>query len=125
MAVSDAGVNSFGRILVVSPTWVGDMVLATPSFRAIRDRYDGARITALCGRNVVPIVEGGGWFDDWICWPDRRRNAFEVIRLAARLRQAAFPDLLFWPCYYPQLQSGLGFSIDKIVLIGFFTLVLA
>lgn len=60
------------RVLVVVPNWVGDVVLATPVFAAMRERWPDARITYLMRRYVGEIVEGGGWHDAAIYWPDKR-----------------------------------------------------
>ncbi|MFH1110285.1 MAG: glycosyltransferase family 9 protein [Planctomycetota bacterium] len=68
-------------ILLVLPTWVGDLVMATPMLRAIRSRFAEARITFLLNPNLRDLVAGGDWMDECIEWPgenaktQKRRNA--------------------------------------------------
>ena len=59
------------RILVILPTWVGDFVMATPTLRAIRDRFKQAKITFLMVPNLGELVEGGDWMDEVVEWPRR------------------------------------------------------
>ena len=56
-------------ILVVLPTWVGDFVMATPTLRAIRERFADARITFLCEPNLRELVGGGAWMADLMGGP--------------------------------------------------------
>ena len=56
-------------ILVVLPTWVGDFVMATPTLRAIRERFATAKITFLLNPNLRDLVAGGDWMDECIEWP--------------------------------------------------------
>jgi len=68
-------------ILVVLPTWVGDFVMATPTLRAIRNRFAEARITFLMHPNLRELVRGGDWMDECVEWPEgnvetqKHRNA--------------------------------------------------
>ncbi|MHC4698715.1 MAG: glycosyltransferase family 9 protein, partial [Planctomycetota bacterium] len=77
-------------MLVVLPTWVGDFVMATPTLRAIRNRFGGARITFLIEPNLRELVRGGDWMDECVEWPakDRRMPWHREYRaLAADLRR--------------------------------------
>lgn len=77
-------------ILVVLPTWVGDFVMATPTLRAIRERFPDAHITFLMEPNLRDLVRGGDWMDDAVEWPDRARRKpwrRELRAVAAALRR--------------------------------------
>jgi heptosyltransferase-2 len=52
-----------GRILVRCPNWVGDVVMAAPAFRCIREHCPGARITAVIRRYAEGVVRDAPWFD--------------------------------------------------------------
>ncbi|MFH1732825.1 MAG: lipopolysaccharide heptosyltransferase II [Planctomycetota bacterium] len=45
------------RILVMAPSWVGDVVMATPAIRALRLRYPQARMTALARQAGADVLE--------------------------------------------------------------------
>lgn len=72
--LSPAEVNS---ILVILPTWVGDMVMATPALRTLRTHFSKARITFLLNPNLVDLVRGGDWMDECI---ETGPNAWATIR---------------------------------------------
>ena len=76
-------------ILIVLPTWVGDVVMATPSLEAIRGRFAHAHITYLLRSNVRPLVEHSPWMDELATWPprDRRGRQGGTVKLGIRLRR--------------------------------------
>ena len=54
------------KILVRSPNWVGDVVMATPAFRCIRENFPDAHITLLIKGSLRGIIDGSPWFDEVI-----------------------------------------------------------
>ena len=54
------------KIFVRSPNWVGDVVMATPAFKCIRENYADAHITLLIKGNLRGIIDNAPWFDDII-----------------------------------------------------------
>lgn len=83
------------RVLVVLPNWVGDVVLATPAMRALRERFSSAHITFLVRGHLAEILNGGDWMDEIVHWPVRkgqsrpkRRKGF--LGLAAQLRDQRY-----------------------------------
>jgi lipopolysaccharide heptosyltransferase II len=51
------------RVLVVKVWAVGEVIMATPAFRALRELLPEARITMLTGRTAYPVVELSPRFD--------------------------------------------------------------
>jgi len=51
------------NIAVFLPNWVGDVVMATPAIRAIRQHFAAARLVAVCRPYVSGVLEGAPWFD--------------------------------------------------------------
>ncbi len=54
------------KILVRSSNWVGDVVMATPAFRCIRENFADSHITLLIKGNLRGIIDNSPWFDDII-----------------------------------------------------------
>ncbi len=54
------------KIAVFLPNWVGDVVMATPAIRALREFYPGALIAAVRKPYVAGVLEGAPWFDEFI-----------------------------------------------------------
>lgn len=55
---------SFKNILIVGPSWVGDVVMATGPLAAVRRAFPGARITILLKPGRDRILEGSGDLDE-------------------------------------------------------------
>lgn len=51
------------RLLVVMPSWVGDVVMATPALRVLRDHKVESHITALLRPGLAELLEGSGLVD--------------------------------------------------------------
>ncbi len=67
------------RILVRAPNWVGDVVMATPSFRSIRENFKNAHITLLIKSNLQGIIKGSPWFDEFITIePFQKRDGITI-----------------------------------------------
>jgi heptosyltransferase-2 len=72
-------------ILVACPNWVGDVVMATPTFECIRQNYPAARIIGLIRQYAGGVVEDGPWFDDLIKVNDKTIRS--VFQAACRIRR--------------------------------------
>ncbi|MFQ5753022.1 MAG: lipopolysaccharide heptosyltransferase II [bacterium] len=68
-------INKAKKILVRAPNWVGDVVMATPAFRCIRENFSDSQITLLIKKNLRGIIDGSPWFD-------------EIVELEPRVRKS-------------------------------------
>ncbi len=80
-------------ILVVLPTWVGDFVMATPTLRAIRDRFPDAHIALLIEPNLRDLAAGGDWMNECIEWPPPSRGLLPARTLFNRPHRDLIWDL--------------------------------
>lgn len=69
------GLPEPGRILVSLPGWVGDVVMATPALRALRQRFPGAHLTAHGKRHLLTLLEGSPLVDEVVSAPARGARA--------------------------------------------------
>ena len=89
-------------IVLFLPNWVGDVVMATPAIRAVREHLSAARLLAVCRPYVADTLAGSPWFDDAIL----ARRSLEVV---ARLRSAqANVAVLFPNSFRSALVARLG-----------------
>ena len=61
-------------VAVVCPNLIGDTVMATPTFRAIRAGFPSSRVVAVVRPGVAPVLDGGPWFDDRLLCDHRDGN---------------------------------------------------
>lgn len=111
------------RVLLVLPTWVGDVVMATPFVHALFARFPEARITLLMNRHLYPLLEGSPWVAHCEFWPPRKKTAEakqQQRELLARLRAQRFdlavmlPNSLrsAWLCFRAGAKRRIGFNRD-------------
>jgi heptosyltransferase-2 len=84
-------------IALFLPNWVGDVVMATPAIRAVRDQFPAARMLAVCRPYVASTIDGAPWFDDVILFDKtgpRERREVGVIR---RLRRERVDAAVLFP----------------------------
>lgn len=76
------------RLLVIAPSWVGDVVMATPTFRAIRDRLPGSFIGVLVKPGMEGLLAGTTFFDEFHV--DSREGMMGVKRASAKVRAGRY-----------------------------------
>jgi lipopolysaccharide heptosyltransferase II len=75
------------RILIIKLSAVGDLVLITPSLRALRARFPKANLTVLVGREGRELLHRCPYLDEWIVYDrDRDGTLAGLLRLGRRLR---------------------------------------
>jgi heptosyltransferase-2 len=96
------------RLLVQVPTWVGDVVMATPAFRALRAKFPDAHITGVVGRNIRPVLEDSPWFDDFL-ETGSGKGFFATLRAAKQIRRGEYDlGVLFTNSFRTALLMRLG-----------------
>lgn len=80
------------RILVIKLSAIGDVVLMTPSLRAIRKRFPGSHITLLVGRDSFELIQGCPYLDDLVVYDPSRKEKRRLsrLRLSSELRRRGF-----------------------------------
>jgi heptosyltransferase-2 len=77
------------RILVHAPSWIGDLVMATAAFAALRETFAQSHITLLLKPGRDRVVAGGDYFD--VTVRDRSAGSLRrVLSTAAELRRRRF-----------------------------------
>ena len=70
------------HVAIILPRWVGDLVMATPMIRAVRQHLGAdARLTAVVKPLFRELLEGTNWFDRFIGYDRRSRDP--TIRFSA------------------------------------------
>lgn len=64
MDVAPPLTTDMATVLVVCPSWVGDAVMATPVFRALRATLPSTRLVLVHRPGLEDLLRGGAWFDE-------------------------------------------------------------
>ncbi len=51
------------NIALFCPNWIGDVVMATPALRALRQHFADAKLVGVLKPYVAGVLDGGTWFD--------------------------------------------------------------
>src|SRR5262245_52480306 len=84
-------------IALFLPNWVGDVVMATPAIRAVRNHFPSARLLAVCRPYVAATVEGSPWFDDVILFDKQGPRARREVAVIRRLRREHVDAAVLFP----------------------------
>jgi len=103
------------RIALFLPNWIGDVVMATPAIRAVRERFPEAHLSAVCKPYVSAILDGSPWFNEVIPYDKRgpwERRSLAVIR---RLRRESYDAaVLFTNSFRSAAVARLGGCKQRI-----------
>lgn len=77
------------RILISAPGWVGDTVMATPFFAAVRKRYPDAHVAVLCKPGLAKILRTEPWFNE-VIEDSSRKSVREFLATKQKIRAGNF-----------------------------------
>ena len=105
------------NLAIFLPNWVGDLVMATPTLRAIRRHFGrSARIVGILRPNLADLLAGTKWLDThWYFDPRSRHFEWGRLALIAWMRRAR-PDvaLLLTNSLHTALMAWLGGAKERI-----------
>lgn len=80
------------RILVIRPDRLGDVLLSTPVFEAIKRHYPRAHLTVMVRETVAPLIRGLPAVDEVMVYdPERKHRGVRGLRLlVAQIRRRDF-----------------------------------
>lgn len=83
------------RLGVLLPNWVGDVAMATPALRAIRQHCPTDRIIGIARPYLVSLLEGTPWLDAILPWEHKGRGRFgRTWKFLRRLRAEKLDHLI-------------------------------
>jgi heptosyltransferase II len=86
------------KIAVFCPNLIGDTVMATPTFRALRQGFPAARIVGVIKPSVAPTLDSTPWFDDRVCFdPKSLNHEHRTLATLLRLRREQFDLAILLP----------------------------
>lgn len=86
------------RIVVFCPSAVGDVVMASPLFRALRTEHPQARIAGIVRPAGAATLGGNPWFDTLHVYdPKAKRGGFAALKLIGALRRERYDLGLILP----------------------------
>jgi heptosyltransferase-2 len=90
------------KILIRLPNWLGDVIMATPALRAMRQSFPHAEITAWSKPAGLSILDGAPWFDHTV----RVGEHGGPLREGLWLRKQGFDQALLLPTSWSSAISA-------------------
>ena len=102
------------RIGIFLPNWIGDVVMATPALRALREHFDQqAEIVGIMRPYVQQVLAGTTWLDGHLVYD--RYSLSGLHGLVSRLRKERFDTvLLFTNSFSTSLFAWLGGASRRV-----------
>ncbi|MBP9854241.1 MAG: glycosyltransferase family 9 protein [Candidatus Omnitrophica bacterium] len=115
--------NEFKNILIVRTDRIGDVVLTTPSIRAVKKHFPNARVTVLLSPATTDLLKGLDFIDEILV--DDRKNLHRgwrgYLSLITMLRQKKFDLAVIYhtkrrtnlACFLANIPRRLGYKNNK------------
>ena len=108
------------RILLVLPTWVGDVVMSTPFIASLHQRFPDAQISLLMNKHLFALLEGSPWVANCYFWPSRKKTAEAKAQHKALVKSLRAQDFDLCVLLPNSLRTGwLGFRSGAKRRLGF------
>ncbi len=79
------------RILIIKISALGDVILSTPSLRAIRRKFKSAQIFLLTGKRGFSVLKNSPYIDEFLVIDEEKMNSFKYIwNFCEKLRLMSF-----------------------------------
>src|SRR5205809_933937 len=85
------------RIALFLPNWIGDVVMATPAIRAVRERFPAAELIAVCKPYVADVLAGSSWFQEHVLSDKSGPRKQRLWSVARKLRQTPIDAAILFP----------------------------
>lgn len=82
------------RLWIRLPNWLGDVVMAIPLIRALREDRPDAELTLVANRNVMPLLERVGVADHLVPLPDKKASRLAYFRFFYQQRHKHIDTVL-------------------------------
>jgi len=86
------------KLAIFLPNWIGDVVMATPALRAVRDNYPTAEIVGIMRPYVADVLAGTELVDRTLFYNPRGKDRSQRgVRFVQALRAERFDNALLLP----------------------------
>ncbi len=104
------------KAIVFCPNLVGDTVMATPAFRALRRGLAGATLIALIKPGIAATLDGAPWFDTVIRFDPRSKvRAERTWQVLGRLRAERADAAILFPNSFRSALMALAAGVPRRV----------
>ncbi len=85
------------RLALFLPNWIGDVVMATPAIRAVREHFPDAELLAVCKPYVGETLAGASWFERTILFGKGGPREHRFSNVVRELRRNPIDAAVLFP----------------------------
>ncbi len=85
------------RVAVFLPNWIGDVVMATPAVRALRQHFAASELVAVCKPYVADTLAGSPWFAHTVHFDSHGKSEQRLWAVAKQLRALNADTAVLFP----------------------------
>jgi lipopolysaccharide heptosyltransferase II len=112
------GPHRFRKIIFIRTDRIGDMVLSTPAFKAIKMAFPDAALTVLASRANYPLIQSDPYVNE-ILVHDSSAGLKETARMVRRLRSRRFDAVIDPMTGYDAQTAFLSYLTQAETRVGF------
>lgn len=87
--------SAIHKIAVLLPNWVGDLAMATPTLRALRQHFPQTHIAGICRPYLAGVLAGTHWLNELLPWDHRDRWGWaQALQFWSGVRRQKFDVML-------------------------------
>ena len=110
------------KLAVFLPNWLGDVVMATPTLRALRRHFGpDARIVGIMRQYLADVLSGTDWLDEqWYFKPGPRKREFGHWSIITRMRRERIDMVVMLPnSLRPAILSWLAGVTERVGYVDY------
>ena len=97
------------KIAVFLPNWIGDVVMATPALRALREHFRDAQLVGVMRPYVADVLRASPWLDGHIFLDKKGPWSSRWFAVSWKMRREAFDLAVLFPnSFHTALVAWLG-----------------
>lgn len=115
------------RILIVGVNWLGDSLLTTPVFKALKDKFPGSYLGVMTVERVRDVFQDNPYIDEIVIFDERgrQRGIFAKLRFIRALSKRRFDTAFFihrsftraFICFLSGIRLRVGYRRIKNLFI--------
>ncbi len=115
------------RILIVNVNWLGDAIMTTPAFKAIKDKFPSAFIAVMAPERVKDVFSDNPWISEVIIFDEKKthKSLLQKLRFIKQLKKRNFDTVFLIHrsftraliCFLAGIKLRIGYKRLKNVFI--------
>jgi len=109
------------RILVVTVNWLGDAILTTPAFKALKDKFPGSYLGVLAVERVKAVFDNNPYIDEVIVFDEKNKSFTDKLEFARQLKTKRFDTVFLihrsftraFICWLAGIKQRVGYTRFK------------